>query len=44
VTGSADLAKRQNHQVQLTATMSKKGDQDQFSVAAIKHIAASCEA
>jgi hypothetical protein len=43
VTGSADLAKHENHQVALTGTMSKKGNQEQFSVTAIKHISASCE-
>jgi hypothetical protein len=43
VTGSADLAKHANHQVQLTGTMSKKGDQEQLSVTAIKHVAPSCE-
>jgi hypothetical protein len=43
VTGSADLAKHANHQVQLTGTMAKKGDQEQLSVTAIKHIAPSCE-
>lgn len=43
VMGSADLAKHANHQVELTGTMSKKGDQQQFSVTAIKHIAPSCE-
>jgi hypothetical protein len=43
VTGSADLAKHANHQVQLTGTMSKKGDQEQLSVTAIKHIAPACE-
>ena len=43
VMGSADLAKHANHQVQLTGKMSKKGDQQQFSVTAIKHISESCE-
>jgi hypothetical protein len=43
VTGSADLAKHANHQVQLSGTMSKKESQEQFTVTAIKHIAPSCE-
>lgn len=43
VTGPPDLAKHANHQVQLSGTMSKKGDQEQFSVTAIKHISPSCE-
>ena len=43
VTGSADLAKHADHQVQLSGTMSKKDNQEQLTVTAIKHIAPSCE-
>jgi hypothetical protein len=43
VTGPPELAKHANHQVELTGTMSKKGDQEQFSATAIKHISPTCQ-
>jgi len=43
VTGSADLAKHQNHQVELTGKMEKMGNESHFTVSKITHISPTCE-